>query len=676
MFRKCLYTAMACSLACAAESFEKLPTGQVKEMDIEYGRLVAQPGHVHILSQHTRTGARTMHIRGGEQRQARINLTAPVTRETRFEFWMERWTYRPPFAVTVCAVTDMDKEVEIKKITNLSPGGYKLKVEGMLPAGTTALIIKADTNAHGGVLVDDLSLFTGPMVLENVAAAKTGVYPIMKRAPYNPVLGMQVNTRGQEHPLRVDNVSLRLREPESVARISLCTSNADGTEYRRDGVLGSGVPASDGSVIISSGAPLEGGTSWLWLNVEPSDKALVGSTVTIEDVELSIAGKAYKIGNAPVTQRIGYMLAMPGEAVAGQQDGSFPRPCVAFRIPGMIQSSTGALIACFDARYHHEGDLCADIDVAVTRSTDGGQTWTLPTVAMDSGPGHANGCGDPCILQDKSGRIWLQALACHFSGGASLWTSKTGFDEKSTGQWEMVYSDDDGKTWSREHLNPTRQIKKEEWTTILAGPGNGITLRDGTIVFPAQIWDRAASPRCMSTICYSKDGGKNWVYGSGVPHSTSECQVVELADGAIMINCRNENRQGNRIVYTTRDLGKTWQPHPTNNCTLAEPTCQGSIVKVDTAYGRLLLFSNPNSRSGRNNMSIRVSADDGMNWNSGYVYDSRRCMGYSCIAMTDANHVGITYETFHTNGKTGNRGIGFIRIPLETVVTGKEVPAK
>jgi hypothetical protein len=48
-------------------------------------------------------------------------------------------------------------------------------------------------------------------------------------------------------------------------------------------------------------------------------------------------------------------------------------------------------------------------------------------------------------------------------------------------------------------------------------------------------------------------------------------------------------------------------------------------------------------------------------------------MGYSCIAMTDPDHVGIIYETCHTNGKNGARGIGFIRIPIETIVTGKEV---
>ena len=235
----------------------------------------------------------------------------------------------------------------------------------------------------------------------------------------------------------------------------------------------------------------------------------------------------------------------------------------------------------------------------------------------------------------------------------------------------MVYSDDDGKTWCKDYVNPTRQIKKAEWTTILAGPGNGIVTKNGTIVFPAQIWDRAANPRCMSTICYSTDGGKNWVYGNGVPHSTSECQVVELADGAIMINCRNEARQGNRIVYVTRDLGKTWQPHATNNKSLSEPTCQGSIIAVDSAeHGRLLLFSNPRIH-GRSNMTVRVSRDDGNTWNTGLLYDSRRCMGYSCQAMVDDKNLGVIYETCHTNGRNGNRGIGFIILPLEDIVNAK-----
>ncbi len=671
MLKHTILSLMLCGLAVATESFDSMSTGGVTNATLSIGTLTAQKGHAEIYGK-GHGDSRSLHIAGGENKSATITFTAPTTKETAIDFRAERWTRRAPFTFSVVAITDKG-EKKVATADNASVGGFNTLVKGTLPAGTKAIRFDVTSDARGGVLIDNINVHLGPMVIREALMVNPGVYPIMKRAPFNPVFAYKVTANGTEDAKKVTKLTLKVDNPESVENVTLRTGSANGLEFFTSTVYGTGKPAADGTVTITCDKELTGGTTWLWADVTPSAKSLVGSTVTFSNMQMTIDGKNYN-GTAPVTQRIGYLLAVPGETVSNQPDGG-DRGCVAFRIPGFIQTVNGTLIGCFDARYNHEGDLCADIDVAVVSSTDGGQTWTTPTVAMDAGPGVDNGCGDPCIVQDKTGRIWLQSLVCHWSGGASLWTSKTGFDEQTTGQWEMTYSDDNGKTWAKKFVNPTRQIKKHEWTTILAGPGNGIVLKDGTIVFPAQIWERGASPQCMSTICYSKDGGKNWAYGAGVPHSTSECQVVELEDGSIMINARNEARQGKRIVYVTKDLGKTWQPHSTNLSALQEPTCQASIVKVDTKpYGKLLLFSNPKS-GGRNTMTIRTSKDDGMTWNDGYLYDSRQCMGYSCIAMTDDKHVGIIYETCHNNGKNGNRGIGFIRIPLETVVTGKDVPA-
>ena len=658
----------------ATESFDNLPGGKFTSGETVYGSLKAEDGHAEIAKGKGRSGAAALRVLGGEGKSAQITFSKPLDKETPCDFWAERWTSRAPFEFSFIAITP-EGEKTLHKETKMGPGGYKLHVEAKLPAGTTGVKFLCTSDKDGGVLIDDFNLMVGPMVIKSVTGIHPGVYPIMKRAHFNPVMGVEIKTGGADNPKPINKVTLKVDSPEDVESVTIRTGNDRGMDFSNSIVFGSAKPAEDGTVTIECSGNVPTGQSYLWVDVKPTEKALVGGTLTFTDMVTTIDGTTYTAEIEPVTQRIGYLVAVPGEAVANQTAGG-ERTCVAFRIPGLIQARNGHLIGCFDARYNHEGDLCADIDVAAVISEDGGQTWTVPFVAMDAGPGGDNGCGDPCIVQDKTGRIWIQALACHFSGGASLWTSKTGFDPKTTGQWEMTYSDDNGKTWAKEHVNPTVQIKKDEWTTILAGPGNGIILKDGTIVFPAQIWQRGANPQCMSTICYSKDGGKNWVYGAGVPHSTSECQVVELKDGSIMINCRNEARQGKRIVYVTKDLGKTWEPHSTNLTALQEPTCQGSIVKVRSKkYGTLLLFSNPKS-GGRNHMTIRTSTDDGNTWNEGYLYDVRQCMGYSCIAMTDSEHVGIFYETCHNNGKNGNRGIGFIRIPLETVVTGKEVPAK
>ena len=673
MLKKSFLALLLCGLTLGTESFEKLDKGSVSDAAVEYGKLQAAPGHAEIHSK-ARSGSKSLRVMGGVNREVSIIFTEKLPKETMFQFWAERWSNKGDFKVEIMAMTPRGEE-NVPIPTKITTGGFNTKVEGKLPAGATGMKWVVSTAEGAGLLVDDLTLMIGRMKVNGVTGRNPGVYAFMKRAHFNPALGLDVLTEGAEDPKAVEKLVVTVDNPEQVEKITLRSGTQNGMNFKDSVEYGSATPGKNGKVVIKSTKPLQGGENHLWLDVTPAEDAIIGSTVTFKDVQLTIDGKTYEAGIDPVTQRIGIMLAFPGESVGNQPGGGEDRPCIAFRIPGIIRTEKGSLIGCFDARYTHEGDLCADIDVATVRSTDGGQTWTKPEVSLDAGPGGGNGCGDPCILQDKKGRIWMQALATHFARGRAINASGTGTSPEQTGQWEMVYSDNDGKTWSKV-MNVTNQVKKDEWTLILAGPGNGICTRKGVIVFPAQIWQNGADPVCRSTICYSKDGGKHWQMGTGIPAKTSECQVVELSNGSLMLNCRNEAYGGKRIVYITEDLGETWTPHESNSKTLNDPTCQASLVAVETSkYGRLLLFSNPWIH-GRSNMSVRASRDEGVTWSEGVLYDSRQCMGYSCIAMTDPEHVGIIYETCHTTASRSERGIGFIRLPLETIVTGKEADVK
>src|SRR5690554_7187219 len=123
------------------------------------------------------------------------------------------------------------------------------------------------------------------------------------------------------------------------------------------------------------------------------------------------------------------------------------------------------------------------------------------------------------------------ALWAHGKPGQMLWnSSEAGMTPEETGQLMLVKSEDDGVTWSRP-INITSQIKDPKWKLMFNGPGKGITMKDGTLVFAGQYKDENDMPH--STIIYSKDKGETWEIGTGAKSNTTEAQVVELNDGSL-----------------------------------------------------------------------------------------------------------------------------------------------
>lgn len=678
MYCKYLLALLLCGLSGATESFESLPTGDLSTQPVEYGSVTAQPGHAVVLQKLARTGKKSLHIQGGKNRSVRLQLSSPTTDTAQFSLYLQRWTNNGNFDFRILAET-AEGSVEVAREQKLRAGGYNASLQAILPTGTAAVLLVCTSAEKGGALVDDIEFYTGAMKLVSAECVSPGPQPLLKRAPINAVFSYRMQTMGAAQPLAVNCVKLKISPSNAVDEVTIRTGKPDrsidgtiGLKFRPGKVYGKAQPSADGTVTIPCSGMLNPGETELWVDARPSAHTQVGDSITFEPAGIEIAGQLYAAQGKPITQRVGYLLAVPDAKVASPITGE-NRACITYRIPGIIRTTNGTLLACFDARYENHLDLSSDIDVAVVRSEDGGLTWTEPIVAMDAGPGKGNGCGDPCILQDTTtGRIWLQALAVHFDRNPCLLRSRPGYAPQDTGQWEMVYSDDDGKTWSS-NINITRQIKQPQWTTILAGPGCGIYTSKGVIVFPAQIWDMKARPACRSTICYSTDHGKSWHYGTGVPFRTSECQVVELNDGALMLTCRNETFQGKRAVYITHDLGKTWHPHSTHTKVLNDPACQASLIAINSKkYGRVLLFSHPNSKPKlRNHMTVHASTDDGKTWNDGLVYDVRECWGYSCIAPIDDETIGIIYEPAHASETNDYHGMGFLRIPLSEVMNAR-----
>ena len=315
----------------------------------------------------------------------------------------------------------------------------------------------------------------------------------------------------------------------------------------------------------------------------------------------------------------------------------------AYRIPGLVTSKKGTLIATYDIRHKNAYDLQGDIDVGISRSTDGGRTWDPMIVAMDMGewgglPQDQNGIGDPCILVDEvTGDILLFAAWTHAKPGqAAWWTAGDGFLPEETPQLMMSRSTDDGITWSKPE-NLTRQVKQEPWRFTFQGPGRAITMADGTLVVPFQHQEPDRTP--AAGVMYSRDRGATWQVHEYAKINTTESQVVEVEPGVLMLNMR-DNRKTGRAVYVTRDFGKTWEPHESDG-KLPCPVCMASIIKA----GDMLIFSNPSDGKDRKNMTIKISTDGGLTWPRSLLIDEGYSWGYSCLTMIDKNTVGILYES-------------------------------
>ena len=120
--------------------------------------------------------------------------------------------------------------------------------------------------------------------------------------------------------------------------------------------------------------------------------------------------------------------------------------------------------------------------------------------------------------------------------GRAWWNSMPGMSADSTAQLMLVKSEDDGKTWSQP-INITPQVKDPSWYFLLQGPGRGITMKDGTLVFPIQFIDSTRIPN--AGIMYSKDRGTTWHLHNLARTNTTEAQVAEIEPGVLMLNMRD-----------------------------------------------------------------------------------------------------------------------------------------
>jgi sialidase-1 len=339
-----------------------------------------------------------------------------------------------------------------------------------------------------------------------------------------------------------------------------------------------------------------------------------------------------------------------------------------YRIPSLIVTKKGTLLAFCEGRKGGRSDS-GNIDMILKRSEDGGATWSDQQIVWDDG---ANTCGNPCPVVDRAtGAIWLLMTR---NLGTDRERAIIDLKSKDTRRVFVTSSTDDGKSWTKPE-DITADIKKPDWTWYATGPCTGIQLdKDpyrGRLMIPCDHIE-AGTKKYYSHVIYSDDHGKTWKLGGATPtDQVNECQVVELADGKLMLNMRNYYRaKKNRAVSTSSDGGMTWSDIYRDNA-LPEPRCQASFIRYSLAADgskNRLLFSNPAHADSRVNMTVKLSYDEGGTWPVAKTLHAGPA-AYSCLAVLGDGRIACLYEA----GRDGPyETITFERFSLRWLTDGKD----
>lgn len=307
-----------------------------------------------------------------------------------------------------------------------------------------------------------------------------------------------------------------------------------------------------------------------------------------------------------------------------------------YRIPACVTTRLGTVLAFCEGRRNGRSDS-GNIDVVLCRSIDGGRAWQPPLVVADDGE---HTIGNPCSVVDRTtGRIWLLLTRNHGEDKQPAIEEGKSLEPRTV--WACS-SDDDGLTWTKPVQIP--QARESDWGWNATGPGCGIQLDDGRLLIPCH-HTTAKSREQRSHALVSDDGGATWQLAGIAATGTGESAVAQLSDGRLVINIRaHPQRTGARLVATSSDRGATWSS-PQADKALADPGCQGSLLALRRPLGAppRLVFANPASETRREQLTVRLSTDDGQTWSRSKVLHSGPA-GYSCLTELADGSLGCLAE--------------------------------
>lgn len=338
-----------------------------------------------------------------------------------------------------------------------------------------------------------------------------------------------------------------------------------------------------------------------------------------------------------------------------------------FRIPSLLTLKSGIVLSAVDARFGGTHDSPNNIDIAVSRSDNGGKTWSAPklvfhyedfadtTLELPVGSGvrvnQSASFIDPVMLQDEeTGRVFLISDAMAAGYGSPQAVSGSGYKEidgqkylklQKTGETDYNYTvrenrviyDDRTNTATEYSLNENFEILKNgELQTVKqkssryeptgTTPAIVTDVTDQDVAMNIMYADAVfkALPTTWLYMKYSDDDGNTWsapiLLNDMVKSEESRILVVGPGRGTQIKNGEYKGRlivpvydnAKSGIIYSD-DHGTTWNYAEGPN-TSAAAMSETQIVEMPD--GSLRVYA----RSNNSKIASAVSVDGGETWSA------------------------------------------------------------
>ena len=348
--------------------------------------------------------------------------------------------------------------------------------------------------------------------------------------------------------------------------------------------------------------------------------------------------------------------------IAGVADGGITKRVVfesgqegynVYRIPTIVKATNGDLLAFAEAR--SAGDA-SEIDIVMKRSSDNGDSWgPLQVVIENDNYRGWDGLPTSDVTAGNQSPV-VDLLDPQYPG--RIWLPFTLENDRVF----VTYSDDYGQTWYSNTNGRAREItddvKLDHWKWYATGPVHGIQLTRGTdagrlIISSDHTFDGAEGSGWGAHVVYSDDHGLTWQLGAIDDQTDTEIRpnenvAVELVDGRVYFNSRDSgSAPGTRSITYSSDGGVTYDGPFVAEPQITTPVVQNSALRfraVDQGDAEnILIHSGPGQPSSRNDMTIRISYDEGETWEVSRVIHSGPS-AYSDLVKIDSDHFGVLWE--------------------------------